>query len=349
MEKILTIVIPTYNMEKFLRHCLDSLIVSTEHMQMLEILVVIDGGKDNSSKIAHEYQDKFPDTFRVIDKENGNYGSCVNRGLKEAKGKYIKILDADDSFNTKNFNAFIERLKDLEVDMIMSDYNFVNEEGTITGSVSYNLPLEQIFTIDTIDSAIPKINLQMHAVTYRTENLRNINYKQTEGISYTDQQWIFLPILVCQKIYYINLNLYQYLLGREGQTMSSSVLAKSMGHKIKCALDMLDSYTKLEHIETKEFHHVKEHLMMTIKHIYTYYILDVREFSNASLIDFDKKIKTLNQNIYDDLNVVSFRTMFSTFYIQQWRNRAYSSLSTIDSVNYQFYRLIRKLKKTMFL
>lgn len=69
MEKILTIVIPTYNMQDYLRRCLDSLIVPEEQMKQLEVLVVNDGSKDNSSAIAHEYQDKYPGTFRVIDKE----------------------------------------------------------------------------------------------------------------------------------------------------------------------------------------------------------------------------------------------------------------------------------------
>ena len=90
MNKILTIIIPTYNMEKYLRRCLDSLIIDEEGMKQLEVLVINDGSKDSSSQIAHEYQDKYPDTFRVIDKENGNYGSCINRGLKEATGKYVK-------------------------------------------------------------------------------------------------------------------------------------------------------------------------------------------------------------------------------------------------------------------
>ena len=97
MEKLLTIIIPTYNMEKYLDKCLSSLIVDDkELMTQLEVLVVIDGAKDRSSEIAHTYQDKYPDTYVVIDKENGNYGSCINRGLKEASGKYVKVLDADD-------------------------------------------------------------------------------------------------------------------------------------------------------------------------------------------------------------------------------------------------------------
>ena len=85
MAKILTVVIPTYNMEKYLDRCLTSLIVTNNDLlERLEVLVVIDGAKDRSSEIAHSYQIRYPQTFIVIDKENGNYGSCVNRGVAEA-------------------------------------------------------------------------------------------------------------------------------------------------------------------------------------------------------------------------------------------------------------------------
>ena len=98
MDKILTVIIPTYNMEELLPRCLDSFLIKDKKlMQQVEVLVVNDGSKDNSSSIAHRYEKLYPHTFRVIDKENGNYGSCVNRGLQEATGKYVKVLDADDS------------------------------------------------------------------------------------------------------------------------------------------------------------------------------------------------------------------------------------------------------------
>ena len=85
MQKLLTIVIPTYNMQDYLHRCLDSLVLyDGTLMEQLEVLVINDGSKDNSSAIAHEYEAKSPNTFLVIDKENGNYGSCINRGLKEA-------------------------------------------------------------------------------------------------------------------------------------------------------------------------------------------------------------------------------------------------------------------------
>ena len=109
--KLLSIVIPTYNMEKYLSRCLLSIISVNEDRDDLEVLVVNDGSKDNSLSIANDFQNKYPNIIRVIDKENGNYGSCVNRGIKEASGKYFRILDADDTFSE---NAVCELLKVLD-------------------------------------------------------------------------------------------------------------------------------------------------------------------------------------------------------------------------------------------
>ena len=130
MDKVLSIVIPTYNMEKYLDKCLTSLIIKDKIlMNHFEVLVIIDGAKDRSSEIAHGYQERYPETFLVIEKENGNYGSCINRGLKEAKGKYIKILDADDSFNTDGFERYLHKLLETDADLIVNNYTVDNEKG----------------------------------------------------------------------------------------------------------------------------------------------------------------------------------------------------------------------------
>ncbi len=126
MEKILTIVIPTYNMQDYLRRCLDSLIVPEEQMKHLEVLVVNDGSKDNSSAIAHEYQNKYPDTFRVIDKDNGHYGSCVNAALKIATGKYFRLVDADDWVNTSGLIKLIDLLSVHDEDAVFTKFSLHN-------------------------------------------------------------------------------------------------------------------------------------------------------------------------------------------------------------------------------
>lgn len=224
MQKLLTIVVPTYNMQDYLNRCLDSLVVSSELMQQLEVLVVNDGSKDNSSVIAHEYEVKYPETFRVIDKENGNYGSCVNRGLAEAQGKYIKVLDADDWFDTGEFEKLMEKLTAIEVDMVLTPFRSVDVTGKVNGVNAQNLPIGEIIDFNTIDKT-SIYRYSMHMVTYRTALLRDIGYKQTEGISYTDTEWTHCPQYAVNKFVYYPFVVYQYLVGREGQTMDPTVLS----------------------------------------------------------------------------------------------------------------------------
>ena len=107
--KLLSIVIPTYNTEQYLRRCLDSVLTS-EVLPELEVLVVNDGSKDRSPEIAREYEARYPDTVTLIDKENGGHGSTINEGLRAATGKYFRVLDSDDWFDTCNFVKFFAAL-----------------------------------------------------------------------------------------------------------------------------------------------------------------------------------------------------------------------------------------------
>lgn len=223
--KQLSIIIPIYNMEKYLSKCLSSLIVENENLQnTLEIIAVIDGATDNSSSIAHLFQKKYPGIIKVIDKENGNYGSCINRGLIEATGKYIRILDADDSFNTNNFIKYLKLLAQIDSDLILTDYNLVDNKGNILERRSFDL--ETMITTDIVKVLKPVSELEMHAITYRRQILLDINYHQTEGISYTDTEWAFIPLMAVNTVCYVNLQIYNYLVGRPGQTMDISVLRK---------------------------------------------------------------------------------------------------------------------------
>lgn len=248
MEKILSVIIPTYNMEKYLDYCLTSLIIEDKKLlKQLEVIIVIDGAKDRSSKIAHSYQDIFPETFIVIDKENGNYGSCINRGLKDATGKYVKILDADDSYDTENFERYLHFLCGVDVDMVITDYISVNEARQRRNLFSRNLIEKKVITIEEAVKELTDNPIQMHAVTYKRQNLIDIGYRQTEGISYTDQQWIFLPITTVKNLIYLPVIIYKYLIGREGQTVQRSIQLKSVSHHVKKNRQMLQWYKSLDH------------------------------------------------------------------------------------------------------
>ena len=160
MDKILTIIIPTYNMSEYLDTCLKSLIIESN---LLEVLIINDGSKDNSLDIAKKYEKKYPHIFRTIDKPNGNYGSCINRGLKEATGKYVKVLDADDKFNTDNLMNLVEIAQETNVDAFITDFSKSHVNGK-EDHVTFNLPSNQILQFTDYCCHKDIIYLWMHAI-----------------------------------------------------------------------------------------------------------------------------------------------------------------------------------------
>lgn len=248
MEKILSVCIPTYNMEALLSRCLDSFIFDKNYMDKLEVIVVNDGSKDGSSVIAHQYADKFPNSYIVIDKPNGNYGSCINAALKVASGKYFKICDADDRYETDNLKEFINFLENMNTDIVFSPFSTLMNNGTLKESIACPESMSgKIFSIDDINWNIGKTMVfrAMHCITTKTSILIGNNYVQTEGISYTDTQFSFYSLLYSNTCSFYNKNIYLYYLGRDGQTMSISSMKKSHSHFYLNADRMLDTYKQI--------------------------------------------------------------------------------------------------------
>ena len=106
MDKVLTVIVPVYNMEKYIRQCLESLVIG-EALDRIEVLVVLDG----SAEIAYEFVEQYPDTFRIIYKANGGHGSAINTGLMMASGEYVKILDSDDWVERDAFCRLVDCLE----------------------------------------------------------------------------------------------------------------------------------------------------------------------------------------------------------------------------------------------
>lgn len=118
---ILSVVIPIYKVEEYIRQCLDSLVLpDRDLMDKLEVLCINDGTPDHSADFAREYERRFPNTFRVIDKENGGHGSAWNRGLEDASGKYVAFLDSDDWYSSDKLAELLYYLESCEVDGVMT-------------------------------------------------------------------------------------------------------------------------------------------------------------------------------------------------------------------------------------
>lgn len=314
-------------MEKYLHRCLDSLIIDEEEMKQLEVLVINDGSKDSSSQIAHEYQDKYPNTFRVIDKENGNYGSCINRGLKEATGKYVKVLDADDWFDKFNLRMFIPVLSTIDADLILTDYNIVDDEEKIKSEYRYenkNIHPKIIETIDDITQISPTFYGAMHGFTYRLQLLHDMEYKQSEGLAYTDQEWVNIPFTRVQTIYYCPLALYQYLFGREGQTMDKNVMSKSIGQLMTVVLRIADFIEFGDYSKKTYRNYLISQLSIQLYFIYRSGICN-RTYPNHQLIEFDRLLSA-----YSSIYILTNDFVYAKYkYVKDWRENNCCQLSFI--------------------
>ena len=94
--KLISFVVPCYNSQEYMRHCIDTLLPGGDQV---EILIVNDGSSDNTAAIADEYEKKYPDICRAIHQENKGHGGAVNTGIKNATGIYLKVVDSDDWVN----------------------------------------------------------------------------------------------------------------------------------------------------------------------------------------------------------------------------------------------------------
>lgn len=226
MSKLLTIVIPAYNMHDYIRRCLDSICVESV-MEEVQVIVVNDGSTDDTSKIAHEYERRYPHYFQVIDKANGNYGSCMNAALPLAEGKYFRTLDADDWYDTEAFVHLVADMHHTDADLIITEkvnHYLDHPQKTMPFLFSPGLIMCQDVSFDDIhweDSALREM-MGVMFLTTRTSLLRSVQMHWSEGVYYTDFEYITIPLFLAKTVRLAPLPVYQYLLGRDGQSVDYS-------------------------------------------------------------------------------------------------------------------------------
>lgn len=286
MEKILSVVIPTYNMETYLDNCLNSFIFDKDE-KGLEILIVNDGSKDKSAEIAKKYVEQYPDIFVFIDKENGGHGSTINAGLKVAQGKYFKVVDADDWVNTQEFEKFFNSLKLLNVDCIVC--NYMNCYENFNKHVLQNCMVNEVNKIYDLNN-LEKYNFIMHSNTYKTDVIKAIRLQ--EHCFYVDVEYNIYAYAKCNTCIYLDYNVYQYRLGRIGQSVSLSGFYKHReNHKTvaKNIIKFVESNT-FSDIKRKNIEHYVNSIIVSIylHAIFTYHFGNVIK---DEIIKFDNELK----------------------------------------------------------
>lgn len=244
--KILTVTIPSYNVEAYLEECLDSFI-NDDVMNEVEVLIVNDGSTDTTADIALRYQERYPETFRLITKENGGHGSTINTGVKEAKGRYFKVVDGDDWVDTEQFVRLVTRLQVEDADIVASNYTWINHT-TKLPEKRQEYPFEKVLydTVYQFDQIVGKTYIDMHATTIKTELLRKANEQIDEHTYYVDVEYIIFPIPFVETVLFLDLNVYQYRLGLPNQSMAISKMQKNLKNHLRVLMRISKYCQKME-------------------------------------------------------------------------------------------------------
>lgn len=298
-KKVLTISVAAYNVGDYIGRCLKSLIIDRRHMEKLEVLIENDGSTDNTAEVVEKYATEYPDTFKLINKKNGGYGSTVNNSIKLATGKYFKILDGDDEFNTEILTDFIDTLEEIDTDVVVSSCvrTFESDTRADIEECPFQKSISGEKKIDILISPECKKNFyKMHTSTYKTEIYRKNHIVLPERILYTDVVAAYVPLLYSKSVYIFNKPIYIYHIGREGQsvsiekriahaedriTASKEVLRYAEGRGSSPVYDMYAGGISCAAV-------IADHLLLC----------NISAKNRRRIIDYDNYVKKINMNVW---------------------------------------------------
>ena len=329
MGKILTIVVPTYNAEKYLRDNLESFEIP-ELMQDIEVLIINDGSTDHSVDIAREYEARYPDTYRVITKENGGHGSGINCGVAHARGTYFKVVDADDWVGKEAFFSLVKTLKITDADVVYSGFLWTYDHGeadkaAFQTKAEIEIPFAGVAyqKIYSFDEIADKLYMKMHNMTIKTEILRGHQIQIDEHCYYVDTEYITYPIPYVNTICFVDAFVYYYRLGREGQSVGMDKMQKNEQNYDKVLASLLHFYQQLGR-ELPCTQAKKQYIARLIARVIAGKFKIMLSFPPSAekkqqIKHYDKHLKTQYRDIYDsNINkavALLRKTQYHTYYL----------------------------------
>ena len=205
-QKILSVSVACYNLKDMIETNIKSFCESSV-ADDVELIITDDGSTDNTLEYAEKWEKQYPNVIKLIRKKNEGPGSTVNSGIKNATGKYFRMVDGDDWVDSKNLELFIEFLRGCDSDLVISDYDiYDNENKKIIETKTCSLPPLNQFHVDKAYLNIP---FEMHSLTFKTSILKE-NEISLDNCFYTDVEYTLFPMKYVNTISYFNKTIYIY-------------------------------------------------------------------------------------------------------------------------------------------
>lgn len=325
MKKLLSIVVPTYNVEKYLDRCLISLLSDEKTNKDIEILIVNDGSKDNSLTIAKKYEKKYPDTVIVIDKENGGHGSTINVGLEKASGKYFRVIDSDDWVNINDFPRFVNELKNIDSDVVITNYRKEFIYNGTSQLFEYNPKIEyrKEYSLNNFDLSLLKNDyFYMATSTFKLDKLRKANFKLDEKTFYVDMEFILLPISEIDTFTYLDYDIYRYFIGRPEQSINLASYVRNRNHHDKVVRRLVKFYESGK-LDKQHKEYVKKVLtLLCTTHYSIYCEMMVPKNARRDIKKFDQFLKQNSLELYQatDFGFIKWNRKTNFIFAQSYKN-----------------------------
>lgn len=315
-NKLITFCVPSYNSEEYLHYALDSL---RGHVEA-EVLIVDDGSKDGTLEVAKRYEAEYPDIFRAVHQENKGHGGAINTAVAMAQGEYFKVLDSDDWVDLDAYDKLIAFLKnqsaDNKADLILMDYVYQQGRDNPTTRIGFTpyfpegktIPLSQMhFHMRMQD------NVTLHSAIYRLEVIKKSGVVLPEHCSYEDNYFVYAPLGYVQSVAYLNEPLYQYLIGRDGQSMTRETCIRKYHDFVRCGELIFFSHDVMAFKKTdpKRYRLMRHHLLLSMLFLNLYPQLNGSE---EAIEDMREAMERCKEHNYAQYKMICRDVRVNTFF-----------------------------------
>ena len=250
MHKIMTFAIPCYNSAAYMDTCIQSILDGADGAEDIQIVIVDDGStKDETPAKADEWVEKYPGIIDAVHQENGGHGAAVLAGLAQAEGIFFKVVDSDDWLDKDALGELLSKARETEaahanIDLFVTNYVYEHTVDNTQNIVDYKgiLPEGRVFGWREIGHFGMTRNLLMHSLCYRTNTLRDANVPLPSHTFYVDNIYAWVPLPYCDRLYYLNVDLYRYFIGREDQSVNEKVMAGRIDQQRRITRIMMEAY-----------------------------------------------------------------------------------------------------------